>query len=214
MTSRASTDETEEGSPSRRSRRGPKEGSSKRRKEILDAAAELFAQNGFAGTTVRDIADSVGILSGSLYHHFNAKEDMVEEIFNAYFDELTTRLEEVCGQDLSVPEKLEAMLDVALGNVDNHTAAARLFTNEWFTLRRLPGFDEKWSRIEKTWMKVIRQGVEDGSIRGDVDPVLLFSAAMDMIRGFAGWYHPGARLSIGRVRPAYVSVLMSGLRTG
>ena len=45
-----------------------------RREELLQIAGALFAQRGFKNTTVRDIADAAGILSGSLYHHFDSKE--------------------------------------------------------------------------------------------------------------------------------------------
>ena len=51
-----------------------------RRDELLDLAATMFAERGLRATTVRDIADSAGILSGSLYHHFKSKEQMVEEV--------------------------------------------------------------------------------------------------------------------------------------
>ena len=53
-----------------------------RRQAILACAAELFATRGVAATTVRQIADEVGILSGSLYHHFESKEAIVDEIIS------------------------------------------------------------------------------------------------------------------------------------
>lgn len=49
-----------------------------RRDELLELAAAMFAERGLRATTVRDIADSAGILSGSLYHHFSSKEEMVD----------------------------------------------------------------------------------------------------------------------------------------
>jgi AcrR family transcriptional regulator len=186
---------------------------SARRNEILAAAAELFAEKGFAGTTVRDIADAVGILSGSLYHHFTAKEDMVEEIFTAYFDELDVRWDAILAGPHDIVEKFEAMLSALLDNVDSHTAAARLLTHDWLSLRHLGNFEERWDKIEKLWVKVIRQAVEEGKFRADIEPALLFSMAMDVIRGLSGWYHPGGRYSIGRVSKAYVGVLMTGMVT-
>ena len=51
-----------------------------RRDELLELAAVMFAERGLRATTVRDIADSAGILSGSLYHHFASKEEMVDEV--------------------------------------------------------------------------------------------------------------------------------------
>ena len=57
-----------------------------RREEILAIAAELFAEQGVSNTTVRDIAKKAGILSGSLYHHFTSKDEMLDEIIQASLD--------------------------------------------------------------------------------------------------------------------------------
>lgn len=184
--------------------------SSSRRAEILATAAELFATKGFAGTTVRDIADSVGILSGSLYHHFKAKEDMVIELFTEYFDELTERWDAVLSAPGDSRMKFEAMLREAFNNVDRHSAAARLFTYEWMELRHLGDFTSRWAGIERTWLTVIEAGVDEGHFRRDVEPMLLFSVAMDLIRGMAGWYRHG-KYSIATLSDAYISVIMSGV---
>ena len=57
-----------------------------RREEILAIATRIFADKGYAGTTVREIADAAGILSGSLYHHFPSKESMLHEIMHGFLD--------------------------------------------------------------------------------------------------------------------------------
>ena len=56
---------------------------SSRRDELLELAATMFAARGLRATTVRDIADAAGILSGSLYHHFASKEEMVDEVLRS-----------------------------------------------------------------------------------------------------------------------------------
>ena len=61
---------------------------SARRSEIVAIAAELFAARGYADTTVREIADAAGILSGSLYHHFDSKESMVEALLRDFLDRI------------------------------------------------------------------------------------------------------------------------------
>ena len=66
-----------------------------RRDELLQLAAAMFAERGLKATTVRDIADSAGILSGSLYHHFKSKEQMVEEVMRDFLDWLFSRYEEI-----------------------------------------------------------------------------------------------------------------------
>src|SRR5687768_8006525 len=65
---------------------GTESSGSDRRQEILDAAQALFAKRGFQGTSMRDIADAVGILGGSLYHHFQSKEAMYLEIHGGALD--------------------------------------------------------------------------------------------------------------------------------
>ena len=59
-----------------------------RHQQILAVAAALFARKGVAAATVREIADEVGILSGSLYHHFDSKEAMVDQILAPYLKDL------------------------------------------------------------------------------------------------------------------------------
>ena len=66
-----------------------------RREQLLAIAAGLFAEKGFKNTTVRDIADASGILSGSLYHHFDSKESMVDEILSSFQEELFGAYDEI-----------------------------------------------------------------------------------------------------------------------
>ena len=61
---------------------------SERRAEIVAIAGDLFAEHGYAHTTVREIADAAGILSGSLYHHFDSKESMIEALLRDFLDRI------------------------------------------------------------------------------------------------------------------------------
>src|SRR5690606_21730945 len=61
------------------------EGTSARKEMILAAAAELVAERGFARTTVRDIGKRIGMLSGSLYHYFESKEAIADELLNRFW---------------------------------------------------------------------------------------------------------------------------------
>ena len=79
---------------------------SARRAEIVTIAGELFAERGYANTTVREIADAAGILSGSLYHHFDSKESMVDEILTGFLDELFGAYAEIVARQLSPRETL------------------------------------------------------------------------------------------------------------
>jgi AcrR family transcriptional regulator len=75
----------------------------------------LFAERGFRATTVRDIADAAGILSGSLYHHFDSKESMIDELLRGFQDELFDRYREIMAQDIGPREKLQAVVVASFG---------------------------------------------------------------------------------------------------
>ncbi|MGS0562549.1 TetR/AcrR family transcriptional regulator [Microbacterium aurugineum] len=77
---------------------GRQEQSSERRDQIISIAARLIAKRGYSATTVRDIADEAGILSGSLYHHFSSKEAILQEILHSFMSGLLGRFEEIVAE--------------------------------------------------------------------------------------------------------------------
>jgi len=184
---------------------------STRRDEIVAVAAELFAQKGFDGTTVRDIADTAGILSGSLYHHFRSKEQIMEEIFAAYFDEVDERWTTVLEQVDDPADQFRAMLRELVLAVDRHPGAARMLTNEWPNLRQIGDLQGRWKSLETRITSLIEEAVANGTFRSDIDPFFLYSVGMDVVRGFAGWYRPASRTDIVKVADAYVSLVLDGL---
>ena len=103
---------------------------SSRRDELLAIAARLFAEKGFRNTTVRDIADAAGILSGSLYHHFDSKESMVDEILSSFQDELFGQYDAILGSDTDPRSKLEQAVLVSFDAIDRHHDEVAIFQND------------------------------------------------------------------------------------
>src|SRR6186713_1372870 len=91
-----------------------------RRDELLRIAARLFAEKGFRATTVRDIADAAGILSGSLYHHFDSKESMVDEILSSFQEELFGQYDEILASGDDARTRLERAVRVSFDAIDRH----------------------------------------------------------------------------------------------
>src|SRR6476469_4291375 len=91
-----------------------------RREELLRIAGALFAERGFKNTTVRDIADAAGILSGSLYHHFDSKESMVDELLSTFQTALFKTYDEIVGSDLDAGAKVDAVVRASFDAIDQH----------------------------------------------------------------------------------------------
>ncbi|HEX7758504.1 MAG TPA: TetR/AcrR family transcriptional regulator [Caulobacteraceae bacterium] len=82
------------------------------RQAILHAAAGLFREKGYAAVSLRDIADTVGMKTGSLYYHFESKESLVEEILTLGTQgamEASIAAVEALGEDADPVDKLQAV---------------------------------------------------------------------------------------------------------
>src|SRR3954462_284621 len=104
--------------------------STTRRDELLGIAARLFAERGFKNTTVRDIADAAGILSGSLYHHFDSKEWMGGEILSSFQEQLFAQYDEILASDDDARTKLERAVLVSFDAIDRHHDEVAIFQND------------------------------------------------------------------------------------
>ena len=94
---------------------------SERRTDLIRLAGELFAEKGFRATTVRQIADAAGILSGSLYHHFDSKESMVDEILSTFQEELFGQYDAIlASSELDPLAKFEQAVVVSFEAIDKH----------------------------------------------------------------------------------------------
>src|SRR6478609_6735372 len=178
-----------------------------RRDELLEIAAGLFAEKGFKNTTVRDIADSAGILSGSLYHHFDSKESMVDEILRTFQDELFGRYDEILASDADPRAKLEQAVRVSFDAIDQHHSEVAIFQNDAAYLGTLDGFGylaERHAQSREVWMRLLREGVAAGVLRADRDTVWVA----------VNWYRPGGSLSSAQVADQYVTILLEGISHG
>lgn len=185
-----------------------------RRAELLGIAAELFAERGFRATTVRDIAEAAGILSGSLYHHFDSKESMVDEILSTFQDELFARYDAVLASDADVRSQVEQIVRLSFEAIDQHRAAVAIFQNDAAYL----SLDDRFAylrtnneRFRSMWTSLIDAGIAEGALRSDLDPVLSYRFIRDTVWVAVAWYRPGGRFSATEVADQYLAILLDGL---
>ena len=188
-----------------------------RRDELLEIAGALFAERGFRNTTVRDIADAAGILSGSLYHHFDSKEAMVDELLDSFQVRLFTTFEEIVGSHRSPRAKLEAVVRVSFEAIDQHHSEVAIFQNDASYLAGFERFGylaERNARFEQLWRGVLQEGVDAGELRQDLDVDLVYRFLRDTVWVAVTWYRPGGALSADQVADQYLSILLEGIARG
>ena len=192
----------------------PEQASVTRRDELLAIAAGLFADKGFKNTTVRDIADAAGILSGSLYHHFDSKESMIDEILRTFQDELFAAYDEVLASDDDPRTKIERAVRLSFEAIDRHPHEVAIFQNE---ADYLDGFErfgylaERNTQSRSVWMTLLTEGVESGALRPDLDVTLTYRFIRDTVWVAVRWYRPGGGLSHESIASQYLTILLDGI---
>jgi len=188
---------------------------SERRDEILKIAARLIAKRGYSATTVRDIAEEAGILSGSLYHHFSSKESMLQEILHDFMDRLLARYEEIAAEAADPRAGLDGLVEYAFETIDREPAAVGLYQNEAAFLATQPGFEfllAESERVEKIWIDQLATGQASGVFRPENDPAVTYRFIRDAVWSTVRWYRPGGRHTISEVKTQFLRLLHDGLR--
>ena len=185
-----------------------------RRDELLDLAATMFAERGLRATTVRDIADSAGILSGSLYHHFKSKEQMVEEVLRDFLDWLFGRYQEIVARESDPLDRVKGLFMASFEAIENRHAQVVIYQDEAKRLSSLPQFEfvETRNREQRRmWVDVLKQGVAEGRFRPDIDVDLVYRFIRDTTWVSVRWYQPGGPLTAEEVGRQYLSIVLGGI---
>lgn len=185
---------------------------SERRADLVRIAAELFAERGYRATTVRDIGDAAGVLSGSLYHHFDSKETILDELLSSYLDTLLETYRDIAGGDPVVA--LRGLVTEAFRSLGEHRAAITVLQNERNYLRTLPRFgyltkaDEE---VRRLWITVLRDGVDTGAFRADLDPVVTYRFLRDSVWVAVRWFRQDGELSQDQLADHYLKLIFDGI---
>ncbi|MBW1640312.1 MULTISPECIES: TetR/AcrR family transcriptional regulator [Microbacterium] len=190
------------------------EQSSERREQILSIAAHLISQRGYSATTVRDIADEAGILSGSLYHHFSSKEAILQEILRTFMTDLYGRFEQIVAESSGPRETLDRLIEHAFETVVSKPDAVGLYQNESSFLATQPGFEfvkENSLQIESLWLGQIREGQRQGVFRDTLDAPIAYRFIRDSVWSTVAWYRPSGTHTAASLTENYLDLLHGGL---
>ncbi|HME49195.1 TetR family transcriptional regulator KstR2 [Mycobacterium sp.] len=185
-----------------------------RRDELLELAATMFAERGLRATTVRDIADSAGILSGSLYHHFASKEEMVDEVLRGFLDWLFVRYQHIVDTEPNPLERFKGLFMASFDAIEHRHAQVVIYQDEAKRLSSHPRFsyvDEMNKRQRQMWVDVLQHGIGEGYFRPDLDVDLVYRFIRDTTWVSVRWYQPGGPLTAEQVGRQYLSIVLGGI---
>jgi AcrR family transcriptional regulator len=188
---------------------------SRRRADVVAIAAELFAQKGYRATTVREIADAAGILSGSLYHHFDSKESIGDEILSGFINEVLANYRAAIDGAADPRAALEQIVRTTSRTLSQHHAALAMLQADWnhfATQARFAYLPRALREIERIWIGQLELGKQAGLFRADLDAKLTYRLLRDAL-----WI-PAARrrtrgYSTDQVVESFLQILFDGIAT-
>jgi AcrR family transcriptional regulator len=181
--------------------------------EILDAAVELFSRKGYAATSMRDIADAVGLQPGSLYAHIRSKEDLlvgiIEQVRHAFLQNGETALAD---KTQSVADRLRRFAAAHLQIIADNRASAVVFLHEWKSLEgpELKEVLRNRDRYENMLVALLEEGVKTGEFR-DVDPRLTAVAVLSLLNWAHTWYRADGPMTATEVSDYFTDVVIQGI---
>jgi AcrR family transcriptional regulator len=181
--------------------------------EIIAAAAKVFQTKGYHAATVQDIADAVGILKGSLYHHVKSKEDLLYLIVKEPIARIYERMTEIVAGDLPAGEKLRRAILAHLEAFDQHYPHLFVYLHEREEMKRR--FREQFrlspKQYERCWQQILREGVKSGEFRPDLDVQVVSYGLLGMLNWLYKWYDPRGRLGVREVADQFSTLALAGL---
>jgi AcrR family transcriptional regulator len=188
-----------------------------RRRQILDAAIRVFARQGFHRCRVSDIADEAGVAYGLVYHYFDSKDQVLNELFSERWSLLLAAIDEVDGEEIAPRAKLDAVAGFIIDSYRYDPELMKVIIVEVtraansFGRTHLPEISRAYDSIAK----IVAEGQEGGEFRDDVDAgfasMWFYGAIEQLLSGWVFDLIPHGEDDFLRARQMVVETICGGL---
>ena len=185
-----------------------------REEELLQAATRLFKEKGYRTTSMRDLANALGVQKASLYYYLKSKEDLLRRLLEHAFSIVQSQIDDIYATDLSPTEKLRlALRNHAVTMMDNLNLVS-VYLHEYRNLppRRL----KQVLGVRKHYEQVLAQIMQDGIASGEFRPVnikMTVYGLLGMLNWTHQWFSPTGELSSQEIADILVDLALYGLVT-
>ncbi|MCK2239878.1 MULTISPECIES: TetR/AcrR family transcriptional regulator [unclassified Crossiella] len=179
---------------------------------IRQAALTLFAAKGFHGTGIRDLAETAGLSSASLYHYMGTKEDLLLAIMRECMTRLLTAGRRVFLDDPDPRSRLAGLVQVHVLSHAVHPLETAVVDNELRALSATAraGIVAQRDEYEDLWRAAIEDGCASGVFRTSA-PAVTRLALLEMCSGVARWYSPRGRLALTELATHFTEIAYGAL---
>ena len=186
---------------------------SPRREVILEKAAHLFRKNGFNATSMRDLAENVGVEAASLYNHINSKAELLQEICFKIANKFTAYMDEVIAMDMGAINKIELILRFHIKEMLHNYEEVYVSDREWKHLQDpyLSNFKNQRRTHRQRIAAIIEEGIQKQEIK-KIDAPTAVLILLHAVSGIESWHRSKQKISGELLEENMVLILVGGLR--
>lgn len=181
--------------------------------QILQVSAELFADRGFAATSLQDISDAVGTSRPALYHYFASKDEILARLTDGLVASASAGIKEAMSEEIAADRQLALLVRALLLPIAESPGRFRLLLTRDASIQSAAR--ERLHDLERTVARslssVIERGIADGLFRR-TDPRTAMFAVLGMINWVAWWYSPTGTQTIDELSDNLVDLALASLR--
>ncbi len=180
--------------------------------EIIEAAAQVFAERGYHGATTQDIADVLKIRQASLYYYFPSKEVALELVCMRGVEGFYETEKAIADGPGTATERLSGLIRAHISPLLDRGNFMKVFlTQRQFLPAHSRRKVRKVSRsIETIFERILKEGQKNGEFRADLDPRLATLSILSVVNGCAAWY-PREKVSIERIGGEFIALVLRGI---
>jgi TetR/AcrR family transcriptional regulator, cholesterol catabolism regulator len=177
----------------------------RRQQQVVYRAAKVFARQGYDQTTMQELARTMGLATGTLYHYFGGKEDLLAAICDQLMEPLLEQATPLLAGERDAEERLRALVRLWVAHVVEHRDHMLVFQQE----RHLIESGDRWRRVRAS-RKAFERLTADalGRTRSAGDSRLALLALLGMVNHTAQWYRPRGALSPKEIADGYVDLVL------
>jgi len=179
----------------------------RRQQQVVYQAAKAFAKRGYDQTTMQELAATMGLATGALYHYFAGKEELLTAICDQLMEPLLDQATELLAATRPAEDQLRALVRLWVAHVVEHRDHMLVFQQE----RHLIESGEPWRKVRasrKAFERLVADALSRCRVRGEQRLALL--ALLGMVNHTAQWYRARGALRPEEIADGYVTLLLAG----
>lgn len=186
---------------------------SPRKEVILSKAAELFREKGYNASSMRDLAEKVGVEAASLYNHIKSKSDILQEICFKIANQFMTEIDQISTGNASAIEKVEEVLRFHIRQMVNNYEEVIVSDREWkhLTDPYLSNFQNQRRVYRQRIAALIQQGIEKNEIK-QIDAPTAVLIMLHAVSGIESWHRSHKKISAELLEENMVMIMIEGLK--